>query len=40
MMTSGRPFPGNLPASVRFHAKPYAPKEVLRDAGEMALPPG
>jgi CheY-like chemotaxis protein len=40
MMTSGRPFPDNLPPSVRFHAKPYAPKEVLRDAGEMALPPG
>jgi len=40
MMTSGRPFPGNLPPSVRFHAKPYAPTEVLRDAGEMALPPG
>ena len=40
MMTSGRPFPRDLPQSVRFHAKPYAPKEVLRDAGEMALPPG
>ena len=40
MMTSGRPFPDNLPPSVRFHAKPYAPKKVLRDASEMALPPG
>jgi CheY-like chemotaxis protein len=40
MMTSGRPFPDNLPPNVRFHAKPYAPQEVLRDAGEMAPPPG
>jgi two-component system, response regulator PdtaR len=40
MMTSGRPFPADLPPSVRFHAKPYAPKEVLRDASAMALPPG
>ena len=40
ILTSGRPFPDNLPLSVRFHAKPYAPIEVLRDASEMALPPG
>ena len=40
MMTSGRPLPARLPPNVRFHAKPYAPNEVLRDAGEMALPPG
>ena len=40
MMTSGRPFPDNLPPSVRFHAKPYVPIEVIRDAGEMAIPPG
>jgi hypothetical protein len=39
-MTSGRPFPDHLPRSVRFHAKPYLPNEVLRDAGEMALPLG
>ena len=40
MMTSGRPVPANLPPNVRFHAKPYAPTEVLRDASAMALPPG
>ena len=40
IMTSGRPFPGNLPLSVRFHAKPYEPTDVLRDAREMAVPPG
>lgn len=39
IMTSGRPFPVNLPPMVRFHAKPYEPKDVLRDAKEMALPP-
>ena len=39
IMTSGRPFPGNLPSMVRFHAKPYEPRDVLRDAKEMALPP-
>ena len=40
IMTSGRPFPGNLPLSVRFHAKPYEPTDVLRDAREMAVPLG
>jgi two-component system, response regulator PdtaR len=40
MMTSGRPFPSGLPLGVRFHAKPYAPTDVLRDASAMALPPG
>lgn len=40
LMTSGRPFPLNLPPGVRFHAKPYEPIDVLRDAGEMALPLG
>jgi CheY-like chemotaxis protein len=39
IMTSGRPFPDNLPPMVRFHAKPYEPGDVLRDAKEMALPP-
>ena len=36
ILTSGRPFPDNLPLGVRFHAKPYKPIDVLRDAGEMA----
>ena len=40
IMTSGRPCPGNLPLSVRFHAKPYEPIDVLRDASEMAVPLG
>jgi two-component system, response regulator PdtaR len=35
IMTSGRPFPDNLPPMVRFHAKPYEPSDVLRDAKEM-----
>lgn len=38
IMTSGRPFPSHLPENVRFHAKPYEPKDVLRDAKEMAIP--
>jgi len=38
IMTSGRPFPDNLPPLVRLHAKPYEPGDVLRDAKEMALP--
>jgi two-component system, response regulator PdtaR len=38
LMTSGRPFPDHLPPGVRFHAKPYEPADVLRDAGEMAIP--
>jgi CheY-like chemotaxis protein len=37
LMTSGRPFPDNLPPRVRFHAKPYEPKDVLQDASEMAI---
>jgi len=37
LMTSGRPFPGDLPPNVRFHAKPYEPIDVLRDASEMAV---
>ena len=35
IMTSGRPFPDDLPPSVRFHAKPYEPVDVLRDAREV-----
>ena len=38
LLTSGRPFPSHLPQGVRFHAKPYEPIDVLRDAREMALP--
>ena len=38
LMTSGRPFPDHLPPRVRFHAKPYEPLDVLRDAKAMALP--
>ena len=38
IMASGRPFPSHLPSSVRFHAKPYEPDDVLRDAKEMAVP--
>jgi CheY-like chemotaxis protein len=38
IMTSGRPFPDGLPLGVRFHAKPYEPTDVLRDAREMAIP--
>jgi CheY-like chemotaxis protein len=37
LMTSGRPFPSHLPLGVRFHAKPYEPVDVLRDAREMQL---
>ena len=40
LMTSGRPFPLDLPPGVRFHAKPYEPTDVLRDAREMAIPLG
>ena len=35
IVTSGRPFPIDLPPMVRFHAKPYEPRDVLRDAKEM-----
>ncbi len=38
IMTSGRPFPVDLPDNERFHAKPYLPEDVLRDAKEMAQP--
>ena len=38
IMTSGRRFPDHLPPRVRFHAKPYEPIDVLRDAREMAIP--
>ena len=38
LMTSGRPLPDHLPPKVRFHAKPYEPNDVLRDAKAMALP--
>jgi len=37
LMTSGRPFPIHVPPGVRFHAKPYEPADVLRDAKEMRL---
>ena len=37
LMTSGRPFPIHVPPGVRFHAKPYEPADVLRDAKEMQL---
>ena len=40
LMTSGRPCPDRLPPGVRFHAKPYEPTDVLRDAMEMAVPLG
>ena len=40
ILTSGRPFPDSLPPLVRFHAKPYEPANVLRDAREMASLPG
>jgi CheY-like chemotaxis protein len=39
ILTSGRPFPDSLPPLVRFHAKPYEPADVLRDAWEMASLP-
>jgi CheY-like chemotaxis protein len=35
ILTSGRPSPDQLPPLVRFHAKPYEPADVLRDAREM-----
>ena len=40
IITSGRPSPAGLPPKVRFHAKPYEPKDVLRDAKEVAIPLG
>jgi CheY-like chemotaxis protein len=35
IMTSGRPRPGELPGSMLFHAKPYQPTAVLRQAKTM-----
>jgi two-component system, response regulator PdtaR len=35
IMTSGRPRPHELPLSMLFHDKPYAPGAVLRQAKEM-----
>jgi CheY-like chemotaxis protein len=40
ILTSGRPCPDRIPSKVRFHAKPYDPADVLRDAGEMAMTSG
>ena len=40
IITSGRPRPDQLPPSMRFHEKPYAPVAVLRQAREMMLPLG
>ena len=37
LMTSGRPCPDHVPPGVRFHAKPYVPIDVIRDAGEMSI---
>jgi two-component system, response regulator PdtaR len=38
IMTSGRPRPEKLPLSIHFHAKPYEPTVVLRQAREMTIP--
>jgi two-component system, response regulator PdtaR len=35
IMASGRPRPDKLPLSMLFHAKPYEPVAVLRQAKEM-----
>ncbi len=35
ILTSGRPRPELLPKSMRFHAKPYEPVAVLRQAKVM-----
>ena len=35
IVTSGRPRPGELPLSMRFHDKPYEPTAVLRQATAM-----
>jgi len=40
IMTSGRPRPDALPNRTCFHAKPYVPAAVLRQAKEMTLPRG
>jgi CheY-like chemotaxis protein len=38
IVTSGRPRPDVLPASMLFHAKPYEPLAVLRQAKVMTVP--
>ena len=40
IMTSGRPRPEPLPLGTQFHAKPYEPTNVLRQAREMMVPLG
>jgi CheY-like chemotaxis protein len=40
IVTSGRPRPGDLPSSMRFHDKPYEPMAVLRQATAMTMRPG
>ncbi len=40
IITSGRPRPTLLPLSSLFHAKPYEPAAVLRQAKEMTGPLG
>ena len=40
IITSGRPRPEPLPSGARFHAKPYEPTNVLRQASEMTVPLG
>ena len=40
IVTSGRPRPGDLPSSMRFHDKPYEPTAVLRQATAMTTRPG
>jgi len=39
ILTSGRPRPDRLPLSMLFHAKPYEPMAVLRQAREMTILP-
>jgi len=40
IVTSGRPRPGGLPSTTRFHDKPYEPEAVLRQARELSPSPG
>jgi two-component system, response regulator PdtaR len=40
IVASGRPRPHKLPLSMLFHAKPYEPVAVLRQAREMTAQPG
>jgi CheY-like chemotaxis protein len=37
IVTSGRPRPDKLPASTRFHDKPYEPTAVLRQATTLTI---